>query len=588
MKKIIFIALVVLFSTSCSDLFEPTKENIRDVDEMVDDPSFAHGVLLTAYTKLPYASTSNSDVATDDAVSNSNSNGYLKMAGGSWSSRSNPTSNWNNCYHSIQYVNLFLNYVDKTRWTEDENAHIMFGDRLKGEALALRALQYYYLLMAHAGKGTSGAMLGVPILDGYQDSEADFTTPRNTFDQCIAYIYADLEEAIELLATDYKVHVDAEVPQKYIDMGVDAGAYDRVFGSSTSGRISGRIARAIMSQVALFAASPAYNGGSYNQTHCERAAKYASELIDDNGGVDGLYAQGCEWYQNVGGHVDNKGSELYRKEILWRGNFSENNNLEAENFPPTLFGKGRVNPTQNLVDAFPMLNGYPITDAANSGYDPANPYANRDPRLAKFIVVNGSTMGVNNSTINTQSDGSDNNALNKYADRSTRTGYYLRKLLRNDVNPNSASPLKKNHFEMRIRYTEIYLIYAEAANELSGGTYASAAFTPFDVIQKIRSRAGIDAADAYLNANNNQAALRSVIRNERRLELCFENFRFWDMRRWELDLTDTAQGMKISGAVPSYTLIDVEDRKYDNSYMFYGPIPYSEVQKFGYEQNAGW
>ena len=588
MKKILFMTLLALLSVSCSDLFEPAIENIRDVEEMIDDPAFAHGVLLSAYTRLPYSGNSYSDVATDDAVSNDNNNSWRKMATGSWSSRNNPTARWASSFHSIQYINLFLEYVDKTRWTEDENAHIMFADRLKGEALALRALQYYYLLMVHGGKGESGEMLGVTILDGYQDSESTFSVPRNTFKQCVDYIYADLEQAIELLADDYKIHTDDEVPQKYVALGIDAGAYDRVFGSTTSGRISGRIARAMMAQVALFAASPAYNGGKYDLTHCERAAKYAASLIEDNGGVAGLYPNGCEWYQNVGNHIDNKNSALYSKEILWRGNFNEGNGAEANNFPPTLFGKGRINPTQNLVDAFPMMNGYPISDKANSGYDAANPYAGRDPRLAKFIVLNGSKMGVNNTVVNTAEDGPDNNALNKYSQLSTRTGYYLRKTLRNDCNPNPASSLSKTHFEARIRLTEIYLIYAEAANELAGGKAAAATFTAYDVVKQIRSRAGIDDADPYLNANNNAAALRDIIRNERRLELCFENFRFWDLRRWQMDMTEAAKAVRITGSTPSYEVFDEENRVYDNSYMLYGPIPYNEALKFGYEQNAGW
>ena len=78
--------------------------------------------------------------------------------------------------------------------------------------------------------------------------------------------------------------------------------------------------------------------------------------------------------------------------------------------------------------------------------------------------------------------------------------------------------------------------------------------------------------------------MRQLIRNERRLELCFEGFRFFDIRRWKSDLNATARGMNITGNV--FTPIDVETRSY-RDYMYYGPIPYSEVLKFNaLQQNA--
>ena len=84
--------------------------------------------------------------------------------------------------------------------------------------------------------------------------------------------------------------------------------------------------------------------------------------------------------------------------------------------------------------------------------------------------------------------------------------------------------------------------------------------------------------------------MRELIRNERRLELCFENVRFYDLRRWKADLTETARGVNITkeqdGSL-KYTTIDVENRDYQ-PYMNYGPIPYSEVLNFGFVQNQGW
>ncbi len=81
--------------------------------------------------------------------------------------------------------------------------------------------------------------------------------------------------------------------------------------------------------------------------------------------------------------------------------------------------------------------------------------------------------------------------------------------------------------------------------------------------------------------------MRKLIRNERRIELCFEGFRFWDLRRWKEDLTDPAKGVNINGN--NHTVVQVEDRKYDNSYMIYGPLPDTEVLKYNaLIQNKGW
>src|SRR6185295_10846795 len=110
-----------------------------------------------------------------------------------------------------------------------------------------------------------------------------------------------------------------------------------------------------------------------------------------NGGMSGLDLQGGLFYTASNVNVINLATGVDQKEMLWRGNIVTNNGLEQNNFPPTLYGNGRVNPTQNLVDAFPMANGYPITDPG-SGYVTTNPYNGRDPRLKNYILVNGGTM----------------------------------------------------------------------------------------------------------------------------------------------------------------------------------------------------
>ncbi|MFI0430989.1 RagB/SusD family nutrient uptake outer membrane protein [Mariniflexile sp. HMF6888] len=575
-KLLIFLSAIIIF-TSCDDLFEPAIENNRGLEEMYEEAEFAQGILLNGYTRLPNNGWSFNDVATDDAVTNDDNNGYLKIATGQWTSNLNPLDQWRNAKAAIQYLNIFLSEADKVRWAKDEDVSELFRQRLKGEAYGLRALFTYYMLQAHSGVVDSGSLLGVPILLEPEDANSNFNIPRNTFEQCMQQLYSDVSMAENLLPLDFE---DASsIPAGYDNLD----DYNRVFGFYARQRMTARIAMVVRAQAALLAASPAYSNA--NSTTWEDAASYSGTLLNLNGGVTGLANNGHTWYTNVD-EMNNLGTGVNPAEIIWRTDIGDSNNLEADNFPPTLYGRGRINPTQNLVDAFPMANGYPISNPA-SNYDSSNPYANRDPRLKTYILVNGDVAGVNSTVINTNNDGTTNDALNK-VETSTRTGYYLKKLLRQDVNLNPTSTTSQRHYKPRMRYTELYLIYAEAANEAWGplGT-ANIGFSSYDVVSVIRKRAGIAQPDMYLESvKNDKALMRELIKNERRLELCFEGFRFWDLRRWKDDLNETAKGVKIEEG--NYNTINVESRLFDG-YMNYGPIPYSEILKFdALEQNKGW
>ncbi len=129
----------------------------------------------------------------------------------------------------------------------------------------------------------------------------------------------------------------------------------------------------------------------------------------------------------------------------------------------------------------------------------------------------------------------------------------MKKLLREDVNLTTGSVNTKDHYEVHMRYTELFLIYAEAANEAWGPEgMGTNGFSARDVIAAIRKRGGIAAADPYLTSITTTADMRTLIRNERRLELCFEGHRFWDLRRWKADLTQPAKGVNISKAATTF------------------------------------
>ena len=541
-KNIILYLTALLTLSSCQDMFAPADENNRQEDAMYEESKYAAGLLMYGYSRLPYATSTQTDVATDDAVTNNTNSSFLNMATGTWAADNDPMSQWNSCKDGIQYVNKFLTIVDKVKWAPSAaSKQQMFIDRQKGEAYGLRALFYYYLLQAHGGYADDDQLYGVPLLTEPEDGSSDFNQPRALFSDCVKQCFADCDSAMKYLPTDYvDLSVD-EIPAKYKELGAESTGYNLVFGSRSKGLMSGKIAEAIKAQVALLAASPAFRDQS-GVTSAEAAVLCANVLkrID---GLNGFDKDGSIWYKNHS-KLDPSASEM--PEILWRADRSKDANQERENFPPTLYGNGRVNPSQNLVDAFPMRSGRPITDP-KSGYDPKNPYANRDPRLSDDILYNGvtfrNTLIITGTYPNDKDESLDN--IN-YGNTSTRTGYYMKKLLNEKVSPLQSSLVEQYHIYPRIRYTEMFLAYAEAANDAWGpkADPTGVGFTAYDVIKAIRQRAGLGKdeigfdlpeGDAYLEeCAADQAKMTGLIRNERRIELCFENKRFWDLRRWKM------------------------------------------------------
>lgn len=585
--KIFKIPLFVLAASllcSCEKLFNPNNDNHSTMDRVYVDPAYAEGLLIKAYTYIPTNDYTYNEIATDDAATNDKFSPHLRMATGGWSALANPENLWDNANRAIMYANQFLEVVDIVPWKyTDPQLNALYVRRLKGEALALRGMFKYYLLRNHGGYGSNGQLLGFPIYNEFISSPEQFATPRSTFAESLKSTYDDLDSALAMLAPNYgNIGSPVDLPPGFTDI-TDIDKYNTVFGEVTQQRISGRITLAIKARAALLAASPAFNSGN-DPLLWENAAKLTADVLAEIGGVAGLDPKGNIFYLKA--QVDNAnltaGDKMDIPEMLWRRPIYTNRVREQDNFPPTLYGKGEINPSQNLVDAFPMKNGYPIADAA-SGYDEANPYAGRDPRLALYIVYDGSKM--RNTTIHT-GVGAGNDGLDALQN-STRTGYYLKKLLREDVNVNPVSTSDQKHFNTHIRYTELFLNYAEAANEAWGpdGT-GTQSYSARAVIAAIRARAGISQPDAYLQSVTGKEAMREMIRNERRLELCFEGFRFWDLRRWNVNLTEPLRGVKISNG--NYEYFTVEQRAYNNSYMHYGPIPDREIFKFNLIQNNGW
>jgi len=229
------------------------------------------------------------------------------------------------------------------------------------------------------------------------------------------------------------------------------------------------------------------------------------------------------------------------------------------------------------VDAYEMKNGKKVTDAT-SGYNPQDPYKDRDSRLDQSILRNGSPWkGV---TVETFDGGNAQNASN--GDR-TKTGYGLKKLLDDKYVTADQVYQGGDNDWIYIRYAEVLLNYAEAQNEAVGPDASV-----YTAINLVRQRAGQPVL-----AGLSQTQMRDRIRDERRVELCFEEHRFWDVRRWKLGATyfsGPVNKMRItkSGANFNYSIEQLESRTYKDAYNVL-PIPQTEIDRNpNLQQNQGY
>jgi hypothetical protein len=221
-----------------------------------------------------------------------------------------------------------------------------------------------------------------------------------------------------------------------------------------------------------------------------------------------------------------------------------------------------------------MKNGLDITDAS-SDYDPQNPYANRDPRLDYTVTHNLSQLYMPYDQLRPvyTYDGEPNGDGFGVG---SPTGYYGNKMCNDLVIPNYYFNVSNRCLPM-IRYADILLMYAEATNEFLGATQ-----DVYDAVEQIRQRAGLDPYQLKTGLSKDE--MRTVIQHERRVELAFEESRFWDVRRWKLaDQTDnqTMYGMRVKKDASgnfTYTKETVRKRSFRDA-MYLWPIPQSETAK---------
>lgn len=569
-RSIIYFALgmlmwVLLPSCKKDPEIEPRELITEDIiwDKTDVNAFYARQFLNSIYTFLPngFGRVGGDflDAGTNDAMPSRIGTPVESYTNGRISVIQNPDPYWSNSYAGIRQANILLANMDSVPAITTQE--IARNKAYKAEARFIRAFLYFELLKRYGG---------VPLIgDKIFTLRDSLDLPRNTFAEVVNYITSQCDLAKPDLIGD-------AVPDGDL------------------GRVPKGAAVALKCRVYLYAASPFFNGGA------------TAGSLKTAGIIGYPVADPTRWQKVIDAAEELKALNYYtllssftdifivRKntEVILAKQSSQDFSLETNNGPVGYLPNGtqsggRTSPTQNFVDAFPMINGLAITDPA-SGYNPANPYTGRDPRFGSTVFHNNGSTWLNKAveTFEGGKDKPNNSSIQ------TKTGYYLRKFLGNFTTSQTYS--NTNHNFPYFRYAEILLNQAEAMNELGQTENA------LQQIILIRKRAGITAGagNRYgIPTGISQTAMRNLIRNERRIELAFEEHRFWDVRRWKIaeqEFNGPLFGMKITRPAGGPAGTFIYDRvqvgtMVFNERLYLMPIPYDETTKsLKLEQNPGW
>jgi hypothetical protein len=445
---------------------------------------------------------------------------------------------YENYYDGIRAANFFLEYA---KTGEDFLAlnRDTANDRINYDR-DVRNLNWYRA-EAHVAKAFYYAELikrfgGVPIVEVVMDDDASpGHIARSSYDEVVDYIVKEIDSSKDLLQTDWETHPDNV--------------------SKNDGRFELKSALAIKARVLLYAASP-LNNPQNDKTKWEAAAKAAHDVI-------AVMNYSMPSDRNYGNYFVGNNPAL-SPESIFLIRHGTSNDLERANYPiSTQGGNSGVTPTQNLVSAYDYTGDV----------DPVNPYKNRDPRLAATVVFNGSEWNVRE--IDQSPGGSDD--MRKA--NTSKTGYYLKKFLRDNLNLVQGGT--EYHVWVVYRYAEVLLNYAEAILNAYGPDAAPPGFTltARDALMQVRNSASSSLprittvdADEFMKA----------LKRERQVELAFEDHRYWDLLRWKDAvevLNKPVQGVAVSkdeNGTYSYQVVNVSERVFP-SRNYYMPFPRSEI-----------
>lgn len=611
MRKVVFLCLFVTGTfalSSCTSNLEQVETTDLDRETVFADSAYTARFLSQIYTDVGYDVKPNRykteymgwvtqhgglQTACDEAaykVVTDVTNDVMFATGTINPVNTKEDDVWKIAYVNIRRANVFMKYVDGSPLTES------IKRQYKAEARFLRAW-YYAMLLRHYG--------GVPLIgDNIYEIDNEMKTSRDTYADCVEYIVSECKQAAR------------DLPNKF--RGINTGR-------ATAGACNGLISR-----VRLYEASKLFNGSNfgisagfpkelighpeYNKERWKTAvdaaldvirmntfAIYSNHICNDNTDRKGSPEPGWGFYaifhNNDFYKVPDAGNGVTYPDGTYCEMLFEYRPVASSNEREALFGAPSCGGNGNggyvyhdLVEQFPMKDGKSINDPSSKySYNPLKPHEGRDPRFANTVVWNGSKLtsggDLNHIVYTHVGAGSTSDAFGT----GTPTGYYIRKFGHRQLAGNHWLATSQA-FDL-IRYAEILLNYAEAANEYYGPDHEDIldghVVSPYEVLKTLRERAGIEPGDdgMYgLKKNMSYEEMQEAIRLERRIELAFEGHRFFDVRRWMI--AETTQNQQMYGYKITRSTNGVEKgekvpvRKHTfREAMYFFPIPYKETVK---------
>ncbi|MCF6407748.1 RagB/SusD family nutrient uptake outer membrane protein [Chitinophaga filiformis] len=498
---------------------------LQDKEAEGTPPGFGRGFEYAMWSAL-----------TDEAIYNNDDNTWLIQRGLLAPENTGIAGTiWGRSYRSIRECNYGLNNIMQVGMSDQLRA------KLRGELHFIRAFRYQDLIRNYGGV----ILMGDKVYNLGDDMTDASLYTKSSLKQCIDYAVAELDSAAQYLPA------------------VNDNSWQ-------TGRATKGAALALKARLLLYAASPLYNAGSWAD-----AAAAAKAVMDMN--QYSIAPDYTKLFLTAGSN-----------EIIFARQYAIGARhvcLEIANGPNGYNGWGGNIPLQNLVDAYEMKSGKPITDAT-SGYDATNPYANRDARFYATVLYNGAIY--RGDTVKTYTPGGKDSKDGPSNWNTSKTGYYLRKFM-DDNNPID-NPWNVAGLQpwIYLRYAEILLSYAEAQNEAVGpdaSVYAA--------VNQVRQRESVQQPALVAGLSKDQ--MREAIRRERQVELAFEEHRFYDVRRWKIAMETEnvpAYGITVemNNGKPVYTRkVALSNRAFAEK-NYWLPIPRAEIQASNnkLEQTTGY
>ena len=499
---------------------------------------------------------------------------------------------WGDGWNGIRQANIAIQNIDMfVTGTENQRNVIL------GQAYFFRAY-FHFNIMRFWG--------GIPYVDEVLDATDDFrltwpdTDRRPYFQEAVESVVEDFSKAAELLPADWR---ENELSN---------------FTGSQGGRPTKGAAYAYMAKALLYAASPLMEyevsgAYAYNTELCKRSAEAAYKVISlaEDSAVYGLvpWSEYPLLFATTDGNNFSPVNDEWifgRVKGIWQSRAATIYGLGGL-FQPIRWHQEVESPiqvpTQNIVDRFETENGLAIED--DPSYDEAtNPWGNRDPRFYINILTNGTqhtgrnmddnSDGTNGQLIQTYIGGLDyagiNGSISGYlTGKFWPYGYHL-------INGGGRAGYRMIGYSFRL--AEIYLIYAEALNEINNDPkVAPEGFTlsAVEAVNRVRTRVEFSNGTPFPVVNsmytNNKDDFRERIRNERNVELCFEGRRFDDMRRWHIghEVENTIlYGMEFDKDETYYKRVVLVNRVFAEKHNWL-PFTLEMANSYaGFKQNPGW